>query len=641
MKKLVTRAKSIARIVELLETRSLFCADHFGDAEAMAREAYVERAVAATMGLLTSTDTPTAQSTPAFVRRFSFQPDGSTPVPDFHRVDTGAPYGLRSNGLTYGWSADNRDGRDRNQLDDQRYDTFHHFQKNGANYSWEFAVPNGQYTVRVVAGDPGYFDSVFKVNVEGTLAVNATPTTSNRFAEGTVTVNVTDGRLTISNATGAKNNKIAFVEIVGGSNRLPVVSVAASDASAGESNNPGTFTLSRTGSTAGSLIVNYAVSGTATNGSDYTLLSGQAIFAAGSATTSILVSPIDDTLVESNETVSIALTTAMDYSNAFNSSATITIADNDTAPTPTPNPALGTLKWTTKANNPVARAEGFGAVFNGKFYTFGGYLNSQYRPSKVAHVYNPATNQWTQLNDAPLELTHAATAQDDRFMYVAGGYPPGAQGPTGPQAFATNKAFVYDSSNDSWSTLPNLPQARGSGQMVLIGRTLHFFGGSDAARKDKAEHWSLNLDNTAAGWATKASMPAARNHFGAVALDGLIYAVGGQTGQDASSVFKSDVFRYNPSTNTWTSVKSLTSARSHANASTIAHKGRIIIIGGEITGATLNKVEAYNPATNSWSTLTNLPKNITAGIAASLGDTIIMSTGGSGFRADTWIGAFI
>ena len=126
-----------------------------------------------------------------------------------------------------------------------------------------------------------------------------------------------------------------------------------------------------------------------------------------------------------------------------------------------------------------------------------------------------------------------------------------------------------------------------------------------------------------------------------MALDGLIYAVGGQTGQDASSVFKSDVFRYNPSTNTWTSVKSLTSARSHANASTIAHKGRIIIIGGEITGATLNKVEAYNPATNSWSTLTNLPKNITAGIAASLGDTIIMSTGGSGFRADTWIGAFI
>src|SRR5436190_741975 len=40
-----------------------------------------------------------------------------------------------------------------------------------------------------------------------------TPTSGNRFFDSTVRVNVNDGYLTISNAAGSCNNKIAFVEI--------------------------------------------------------------------------------------------------------------------------------------------------------------------------------------------------------------------------------------------------------------------------------------------------------------------------------------------------------------------------------------------------------------------------------------------
>ena len=36
-------------------------------------------------------------------------------MPDFYKVDTGASYGVRANGMTYGWSGDNRAStRDRN-----------------------------------------------------------------------------------------------------------------------------------------------------------------------------------------------------------------------------------------------------------------------------------------------------------------------------------------------------------------------------------------------------------------------------------------------------------------------------------------------------------------------------------------------
>lgn len=631
--------RTLARVFEALERRALFCATHWGPQELFLSADGNSADFAAPVGENTTTSS-------LWVRRFNFQIDG-TPSPDFYRVDTGDVFTTRSNGLTYGWNADNRHGRDRNALVDQRYDTLHHLQKNGQNLTWEFAVANGTYTVRVVAGDPSFTDSVYRVNVEGQLTVSGTPTSANRFFEGTKTVNVTDGRLTISNGSGAVNNKIAFIEITRGSSALPVVSVAATDASAGEGgNNTGTFTFTRTGSLAGPLTVDYLLGGTATNGVDYQSLSGKVTFAAGSATATVVVAPIDDTAVESTETVTLGLVAMQHYSNAFGASATIGIADNDAPapPPPTGGWPTGTLRWQTVAPNPVPRVEGYGAVIGGKFYTFGGYLTTQYRPSKVGHVYDPSTNKWTALRDAPLELTHAAVADDGRFMFVAGGYPPGSQGPTGPQAFASERVFRYDTTNDTWISLPNLPQKRGSGAMVLLGRNLHFFGGSDASRIDRNDHWMLNLDNTSAGWVARAPMPAGRNHFGAVALNGFAYAVGGQTKQDLAAVFHADVFRYDPAANTWSSVAPMLSpARSHANNTTIVHRGRIVVMGGEVSNySTRDNVDAYDPVANKWSVLTSLPRRTTAGIAGSFGDRIVFSTGNSGglFRTETYIGAF-
>jgi N-acetylneuraminic acid mutarotase len=139
-------------------------------------------------------------------------------------------------------------------------------------------------------------------------------------------------------------------------------------------------------------------------------------------------------------------------------------------------------------------------------------------------------------------------------------------------------------------------------------------------------------------------MPAARNHFGAVGLNGQVYAVGGQTKQDLNAVFHADVFKYNPATNSWSSVASMLSpARSHANATTIVHKGRIVIMGGEVSNfSTRDNVEAYDPSTNKWSVLTSLPRRTTAGIAGSFGETLIFTTGNGGgqFRGETYLGTF-
>ena len=113
-----------------------------------------------------------------------------------------------------------------------------------------------------------------------------------------------------------------------------VVSIVATDPVAAEQGpDPATFTIGRTGSTASALTVNYTVGGSATNGLDYTGLPAgywaTATIPAGAASTTLTVTPIDDSLGEGDETVVLALSGASRYRVAASASGTATIADNE------------------------------------------------------------------------------------------------------------------------------------------------------------------------------------------------------------------------------------------------------------------------------------------------------------------------
>ena len=115
------------------------------------------------------------------------------------------------------------------------------------------------------------------------------------------------------------------------------VTIAATDADAAEASaNPGVFTVTRTGSTAAPMTVNFTISGSAVAGTDYTSLPSSVVIAAGATTATLTVTPIDDTTVESSETVIATLATGTGYQVGDPSSATITITDNDTTPAPPP-----------------------------------------------------------------------------------------------------------------------------------------------------------------------------------------------------------------------------------------------------------------------------------------------------------------
>jgi hypothetical protein len=168
-----------------------------------------------------------ASATPLFRARVNFTASGGDAVAGYF-ADTGLAYG-KHDALTYGWNQDNTaNGRDRNAANspDELHDSLAHMQKpNNPNAWWGIAVPDGTYSVHLIAGDPSNIDSVYRINVGGTLnpttrtvtggvlAVSGTPTSSTHWFENTVTVTVSGGVLYVSNASGSSNNKLDAITV--------------------------------------------------------------------------------------------------------------------------------------------------------------------------------------------------------------------------------------------------------------------------------------------------------------------------------------------------------------------------------------------------------------------------------------------
>ena len=98
----------------------------------------------------------------------------------------------------------------------------------------------------------------------------------------------------------------------------------------GTTADPSTIYLRRLGSREAAITVPYTVTGTATNGTDYTALTSPATIAANTSYTSLTITPTNDALVEGTETVTITAQTGTGYTLADPATATIEIRDDET-----------------------------------------------------------------------------------------------------------------------------------------------------------------------------------------------------------------------------------------------------------------------------------------------------------------------
>jgi N-acetylneuraminic acid mutarotase len=506
-----------------------------------------------------------------FAAMINFQP-ASAPVPAGYVADTGAIFGDRGNGLAYGWNGprpgqvvERPSGR-RSDGPDERYDTFAVMHARGRGSTWAIAVPNGDYQVHIVAGDPRTTSARYHISAEGALVVNGRATRAHRWVDGTQQITVNDGLLTVSVGPKTTGGRIDYIDIA------QIVPTQAQPPA---------------------------------------------------------VIPTDPAPAPPAPT-------------SVPSPTPLPTPSPSPSPTPTPSPAPAPtplhLTWSQVANSPAVRLEASAVTVGGKMYVFGGYGvdTPNWLATKETDAYDPATNTWTRLADMPEGLTHIGAATDGRYIYAAGGYV--SNYVTGQQSFATRDVWRYDTVTNKWTAYVPLPAARSAGALLLIGNQLHYVDGNDVKRVGTTEHWVLNLNDPNPQWTTSTPLPFSRNHIAATVLNGKIYVIGGQAGNDDGAP-ASDVLMWDPShPSAWQTVASLPQPRSHLVA--VAVDGKIVVADGVTTGLTpLASVLAYDPTTNTWASVANplpAPRENPAGDIVD-GRLVITTGDYDGLRAQTWI----
>lgn len=281
-----------------------------------------------------------------------------------------------------------------------------------------------------------------------------------------------------------------------------------------------------------------------------------------------------------------------------------------------------TCLWNDLAPSQMAKVEAQSVRIGDKLYVFAGFLEGLFI-TDVTEIYDVATDTWSLGAPMPTAVTHMGAVAVNNEVWIVGGFIGNHPGD------ATDKVQIYNTASDIWTDGPPLPVEIASGAAVFNNGKIHYFGGLLPDRvTDVGDHFVLDINDTSAGWQSVADLPDPRNHLGGAAIDGKVYAIGGQFGHDDGVQDQAFLDVYDPSTNTWSRLADLPNARSHFEPGTIVHNGSIIIVGGRRGSFFYDAVTQYDPQTDTWSELCVLPEKNLAPAAKVFGDSLLVANGG-------------
>lgn len=176
-------------------------------------------------------------------------------------------------------------------------------------------------------------------------------------------------------------------------------------------------------------------------------------------------------------------------------------------------------------------------VHNNKIYLVAGNRNGQnaFMPDGTtsAHAvwldeFDPATNQWRTLSDAPRARDHFQAVVIDDKMYLAAGRKSSLGDAPGALNPRVRNIDVYDFATDTWATLGvEVPTPRSNNAAVVLDGRLVIVGGESTQNggTPHRETEALNVDTEE--WETLAPLQVARHSTGALVNNRSIYMAGG------------------------------------------------------------------------------------------------------------------
>lgn len=196
--------------------------------------------------------------------------------------------------------------------------------------------------------------------------------------------------------------------------------------------------------------------------------------------------------------------------------------------------------WQKLAEIPEARRRaGAGeAVHNGKLYLVGGITHGHSSgTNSMFDEYDPATNTWKVLQEAPHIRDHSMAVVVGDKLYAIGGRNTSYRDPKGVIPFFRQVILdvdCYDFKTSTWSTLASkLPMGTGGGTAVNLDNIIYYIGGERATdtKENSPQKDVYYLDpSTSNEWAKATDLNLARNGVGGTVLNHKIYIAGGAGG---------------------------------------------------------------------------------------------------------------
>jgi Kelch motif len=231
------------------------------------------------------------------------------------------------------------------------------------------------------------------------------------------------------------------------------------------------------------------------------------------------------------------------------------------------------------AQSPFQRSEVGAARIGDRIYVVGGFLGDGRTTGSMA-AYDISEDEWHTLRALPQPANHPGVTSLRGKLYVLGGQ-------RGTQNRRSDALWRYNPKTNRWKRLPDAPTARAAMGFASRGRKLFAAGGQNDRSFELRQLQVYDVRKRK--WRRLDPMPTGRNHLTAVAADGTIWAIGGR--RPGAQNLRT-VERYDPGAGRWRRAPKLNVARSGI-ASAVADRS-IIVFGGEELdpgGTTIAEVE--------------------------------------------------
>jgi subtilase family serine protease len=274
----------------------------------------------------------------------------------------------------------------------------------------------------------------------------------------------------------------------------PTITVTAASPTANETGpTNGVFTISRAGATDTALSVSYSMSGSAANTTDYQTILTTAIIPVGAASVNVQVVPVNDSLIEPDETVILTLSGSASYVIGSPAAATVTIVSDDrsldflvTALTAPANSGAGqTLDVTDTTANQGADAS---PAFVTSFYlSSNGVLDAgdQQIGTRAVPALAAGTN-----NTANASVTIPSTATAGTYYLIAKADGPGQLAETNENNNTRGRTIRIGP--DLIVSAMSAPSNAGAGTTIAVSETTKNQGGGGSGPSSTRFYRSLD-----------------------------------------------------------------------------------------------------------------------------------------------------